>query len=113
MEYSNVNLNEDIYENESDHMVFPLDLSMARIRSDNESDLGINHIDVSPILEEDTVELERNGWSSDESSLVTSYYNHDNYTQSTPTARGQFKNSFLQATLSNHASLRLSLARQA
>ena len=69
---------------------FLVDPSLARITTPIRSDLGIDNFTVEASTEEICVPFERNGSWTDENDLGNSQIQHPNYTQSTPTTRGQF-----------------------
>ena len=91
--YERQNLN-DCVDESMDSMdtaqVFPLDLSLARIVNDSPSELGINNITVEFSSVEHTYDFQENKSLVEEGGFVTEYFNHDDYTQSTPNAKGQF-----------------------
>ena len=85
----------ELEDSDQNSQVVVLDMSLARVVGDSPSELGINNITVESLEEEHTVPFEQNG-SLSQSDLngmpEYSYYKHEEYTQSTPTVRGQFQN---------------------
>ena len=77
-----------------------IDKTLARIVRETESALGIDNIQVEALEPGNTISFEDNGSlvdTSGDSDIEMSYYQHGEYTQSTPTNRGLFEKFVPQA----------------
>lgn len=98
IEYNKVNKNEAILQpstqdnSHSSGSVLVIDGSLARIAQESGSVLGIDNISVEQEESDGTINFDDNGISpSLDGTPEPSYKIHPDYTQSTPTARGQFE----------------------